>query len=115
MSDHSQYEQLAALAAGGYLGDEDLRDFQTHAETCAQCRDAVAQFGELVHFGLPLVQGRLRRGISMITSRPNPGATQRFLKRASAEGIQFSPDVQNRNPPRDSILASPRPPQCLLP
>jgi hypothetical protein len=94
MSDHSQYEQLAALAAGGYLGDEDLRDFQTHAETCAQCRDAVAQFGELVHFGLPLVQSRLRRGISMITSRPNPGATQRFLKRASAEGIQFSPDVQ---------------------
>jgi hypothetical protein len=94
MSNHSQYEELAALAAGGYLGDEELRDFQTHAETCVQCRDAVAHFGELVHFGLPLVQSRLRRGISMITSRPNPGATQRFLKRAVAEGIQFSPDVQ---------------------
>src|SRR3984957_12320461 len=94
MSDHSQYEELAALAAGGYLSDEELRGFQTHAETCARCRDAVAHFGELVHFGLPLVQSRLRRGISMITSRPNPGATERFLKRASAEGIQFSPDVQ---------------------
>jgi hypothetical protein len=94
MSDHSQYEALAALAAGGYLGDEELLDFQTHAEACAQCRDAVAHFGELVHFGLPLAQSRLRRGISMFSSRPNPGATQRFIRRASAEGIQFSPDVQ---------------------
>jgi hypothetical protein len=94
MSDHSQYEESAALAAGGYLTDEELRSFQTHAETCAQCRDAVSNFGELVHFGLPLVQNRLRQSISMITSRPNPGATQRFLRRASAEGIQFSPDVQ---------------------
>jgi hypothetical protein len=94
MSDHSQYEELAALAAGGYLSDEELRDFQRHAETCADCRYAVSQFGELVHFGLPLVQSGVRQSISMITSRPNPGATQRFIRRASAEGIQFSPDVQ---------------------
>jgi hypothetical protein len=99
MSDHSQYEELAALAAGGYLGDEELRDFQTHAEACAQCRNAVSEFGELVHFGLPVVQGRLRKLISMITSQPNPHATQRFLRRAAAEGIQFSPDVQK---PRSS-------------
>ena len=61
MSDHSQYEELAALAAGGYLDDEELRDFQRHAESCAQCKNAVAQFGELIHFGLPLVEGRVRR------------------------------------------------------
>jgi hypothetical protein len=96
MSDHSQYEELAALAAGGYLDDEELRDFQRHAESCAQCKNAVGQFGELVHFGLPLVQSRLRRDISMITNRPNPGATERFIRRASAEGIEFSPDVKKR-------------------
>jgi hypothetical protein len=100
MSDHSQYEELAALAAGGYLGDEELRGFQTHAETCAQCRNALSEFGELVHFGLPLVQSRRRPSISMIASHPNPGATQRFLKRASAEGIQFSADVQK---PKSSL------------
>ena len=94
MSDHSQYEELAALAAGGYLADDELREFQRHAESCAECRNAVSQFGELVHFGLPLVQSRPRQSISMITSRPNPGATQRFIRRASSEGIQFSPDVQ---------------------
>ena len=97
MSDHSHYEELAALAAGGYLGDEELSEFQRHAESCAQCQSGVAQFGEVVHFGLPLVQSRLRRGISMITDRPNPGAIERFLKRASAEGIEFSPDVRKRN------------------
>jgi hypothetical protein len=100
MSDHSQYEELAALAAGGYLSDEELRDFQRHAETCADCRYAVSQFGELVHFGLPLVQNGVRRSLSMIASHPNPGATQRFLKRASAEGIQFSADVQK---PKSSL------------
>jgi hypothetical protein len=98
MSDHSQYEELAALAAGGYLGDEELRDFQTHAEACAQCRNAISEFGELVHFGLPVAQDGPRKLISMITSRPNPGATQRFLRRAAAEGIQFSPDVQRPRP-----------------
>jgi DNA polymerase III alpha subunit (gram-positive type) len=97
MSDHSQYEKLAALAAGGHLGDDELNDFQRHWETCAQCRNAVVQFGELVHFGLPLVQSRLRQGISMITSRTNPGATERFIKRASAEGIEFSRDVRKRD------------------
>ena len=97
MSDHSHYEELAALAAGGYLDDGELSEFQKHSEICARCKNAVAQFGEVVHLGLPLVQSRLRRGISMITSRPNPGATERFIRRASAEGIEFSPDVRKRN------------------
>ena len=35
MSDHSHYEELAALAAGGHLSDEELTDLQRHAETCA--------------------------------------------------------------------------------
>ncbi len=35
MSDHSQYEELAALAAGGYLDGDELRDFQRH---CGELR-----------------------------------------------------------------------------
>ena len=94
MSDHSQYEELAALAAGGYLDGDELVDFQRHWESCGQCKNAVVEFGELVHFGLPLDQSRLRRSVSMITNRPKFGATERFLKRAAAEGVEFSPDVQ---------------------
>jgi hypothetical protein len=101
MSDHSQYEELAALAAGGYLDGDELRDFQRHWESCAQCKNGVVQFGELIHFGLPLDQSRLRRGVSLITNGPKFGATERFLKRAAAEGVEFSRDVQKlESPPK---------------
>ncbi len=38
----------------------------------------------------------------MITSRPDPGARERFIRRASLEGIAFSPEVR-------ASTASPRP------
>jgi hypothetical protein len=95
MIDHSHYEELAALAAGGHLSDQDMMDVQRHAETCAECKNALAEFHEVVRFGLPLAQSPLRRSINMITSRPDPGARERFIRRASLEGITFSPEVRN--------------------
>src|ERR1700684_2106615 len=98
MSDHSNYEELAALAATGHLSDQELLDLQRHAETCTECRNAVAEFQEVVHFALPLTQSLLRRSIDMITSRPDPGARERFIRRASLEGITFSPEVRTSAP-----------------
>jgi hypothetical protein len=98
MIDHSHYEELAALAAGGHLSDQDLMDVQRHAETCAECKNALAEFHEVVSFGLPLAQSPLRRSINMITSRPDPGARERFIRRASLEGITFSPEVRTSAP-----------------
>src|ERR1700734_694521 len=98
-SEHAKYEELAALAAGGYLGDEELRDLQRHAEACPECKNAVAEFRELVHFGLPLAETRLHRGGRMTTSHPDPGATERFVRRASGEGIAFSRDVKKVGSP----------------
>ena len=83
MSDDLHHEELAALLAGGHLCDEELSELRRHAEICAQCEEAIQEFGELVHFGLPLTQSRLRRSINMITNRPDPGATERFIRRAS--------------------------------
>jgi hypothetical protein len=94
MSDHTRFEELAALAETGELGDEELNDLQRHAETCAQCEKTLAEFRELVHFGLPTAESPVRRHIHMILHRPYPGATQRFLRRASLEGIAFSQDVR---------------------
>jgi hypothetical protein len=94
MSDHSHFENLAALAAGGHLSDQELTDFQRHFETCAECRNAVTEFREVVHFGLPLAQSPFRRSINMIMTRPYPGARERFIRRASLEGITFSPEVR---------------------
>src|SRR6202789_4406814 len=94
MSDHTHYEELPALAAGGQLSGQELLDFQRHSANCSECRNSVAQFEEIVHFGLPLVQSPFRRSINMITSRPDPGARERFIRRASLEGVAFSPEIR---------------------
>jgi anti-sigma factor RsiW len=105
MSDHSRYWELAALAGGGHLSDEELRDLQRHAETCAECKNAVAEFREVVHLGLPLTQSRLRRRISMIMTRPDPDSRERFIRKASLEGIPFSSDVKRTASPRRPALS----------
>ena len=94
ISDHPYYEELAALAAGGHLSEEELTDLQRHSETCAECRNAGEEFRDLVHFCLPLTEPRLHRIVSTTMSRPNPGATERFMQRAAMEGISFSPGVK---------------------
>jgi hypothetical protein len=94
MSDHSHYEELAALTAGGHLSTEELADLQRHAESCVQCKNAILEFREVVRFGLPLTQSPFRRYINMIKSHPDPGARERFIRRASLEGIAFSPEVK---------------------
>ena len=94
MTDHSHFEELAALAPGGHLSDEELIELQRHAETCAECKNAMAEFREVVRFGLPLTESPFHRSVNMITSRPDPGAKERFLRRASHEGIVFSPELR---------------------
>src|ERR1700760_4660987 len=93
-TDHSHYEELAALAAGGHLSDEERMELQRHAETCAECKNAVTEFRQVVRFGLPLTGNPFRRSLNRITSRPDPGAKERFLRRASREGIVFSPEFR---------------------
>jgi hypothetical protein len=94
MKEHSRYVELAAGAATGLLSEEELRDLHGHTQTCAECRNAAAELRELVHFHLPLTQSRVRRYINMIMSRPDPGARERFIRRASLEGVRFSPEVK---------------------
>jgi hypothetical protein len=109
MSDHSRYEELAALAASGHLSDDELADLRQHADTCMECKSAGAEFSEIVHFGLPTVQSPFRRSINMIMSRPDPGARERFIRRASLEGIAFSPEVKKASDsqwPRFSLAAA---------
>lgn len=105
MSDHSHYEELAALAAGGHLSDQELAELQQHAEACAECKDAVAEFREVVCFGLPLAQRPFLRSINMIMSRPDHGARERFIRRASLESIAFSPEVRRPTASRGPRLS----------
>ena len=100
MSDHSRYEKLAALAASDYLNDDELADLRQHVDSCMECKSVLAEFEEIIHFGMPLVQNPFRRNINMITSHPDPGARERFIRRASLEGIAFSPEVRKAARPQ---------------
>ena len=102
MSDHSQFEELAALEAGGFLSGEDLADLNEHAKGCVECQKAREQFIGLVRAGLPQTVSPVREFIDIAKTRPDNGIRGRFLQRARLEGIAFSPTIDGsiRNPGR---------------
>jgi Anti-sigma-K factor rskA len=105
MNDHSRYVELAALAAGGHLSEEDLNELHRHTETCTDCKNASVELRELVRLHLPLTQSHLRQHINTMMNRPDPGARERFIRRASLEGITFSPEVKSHAPARGRPLS----------
>jgi len=97
-AEHSRYEELAALCAGGYLSAEELKEFREHALTCAECRQSEEDFAEIVECGLPLTQGPIREFYDKIKFKPSEAARERFLQRARSEGIRFSPQIERPLP-----------------
>ena len=93
MTDHSHFEELAALEAGGFLSDEELIELREHVAACVECRQAEEEFNRLVHFGLPLTVSPVREFVDKAKTRPDNNMRPRFLRRARLEGIAFSPDV----------------------
>jgi hypothetical protein len=102
MSDHSHFEELAALGAGGFLSDEELLELREHAKDCVECQRAEEEFGGLVRSGLPLTVSPVREFLDIAKTRPDNGLRGRFLQRARLEGVAFSPSVDGsiRHPGR---------------
>jgi hypothetical protein len=102
MSDHSHFEELAALKAGGFLSDVELVELREHARDCVECRNAEAEFSGLVCSGLPQTASPFREFMDIARTRPDNGLRGRFLQRARLEGVAFSPGVDGsiRNPGR---------------
>jgi hypothetical protein len=102
MRDHSHFEELAALKAGGFLSDEELVELREHAKDCVECQKAEAEFDGLVQSGLPLTVSPVREFVDNAKTRPDNGIRGRFLQRARLQGIVFSPDVDGsiRHPGR---------------
>jgi len=102
MSDHSHYEELAALLAGGYLSDAERSELREHTKVCPDCLKAEREFSELVHSGLPLTVTPLREFADKLRTRPDNGVRARFLRRARFEGFAFSPEAEGstRHPGR---------------
>jgi hypothetical protein len=56
MLNHSEhFEELCALAAGGQISEPEFEELQDHMRDCDRCRSAYADFIDLVHNKLPLV------------------------------------------------------------
>jgi hypothetical protein len=91
--EHEQYEALCALAAGGLLEGTEFVDFQAHLKECNQCRSDYQELSCLVARDLPQAQGTLRQKLMEMRTTPLPDSRQRFLRRARAEGVVFSPEV----------------------
>jgi hypothetical protein len=94
MSDHSYFEELAALEAGGFLSNEERIALREHAKGCAECRKTQEEFNTLVRFGLPQTVSPVREFMEKVKTRPGPDIRSRFLQRARHEGIRFSPGVE---------------------
>src|SRR6266478_3205185 len=90
MRKHEDFEELAALAAIGQLSVEEHSEFLEHLRGCAACRRTSDQFNFILD-ELPLPEPSASdRDLQQLQ-----GASyrQRFLERASAEGVRFTPEA----------------------
>jgi hypothetical protein len=92
--EHEYYETFCALAAGGHLESTDFVDFQAHIKECSQCRADYQELSSLVAGQLPQAEGTLRIRLAAISAKPLAYSRQRFLRRARAEGVVFSREVE---------------------
>ena len=100
MRKHEDFEELAALAAIGQLSVEEHAEFLEHLRGCAACRRASDQFNFILD-ELPLPEPSANdRDLQRLQ-----GASyrQRFLERASAEGVRFTPEALGRKRRRIAI------------
>jgi hypothetical protein len=93
LSQHEHFEELCALAAGGLLEGAELVDFRSHMKECSQCRSDYEELSNLVTGELPQAKGTFRQKLAELRANPQPYSRQRFLRRARAEGVVFSPEV----------------------
>jgi hypothetical protein len=108
MQKHEHFEELTALAAIGQLPAEEHRELLEHLRGCDGCRRTSNQF-DFVLEQLPLPESSANdRDLQQLQ-----GASyrQRFLERASAEGVRFTPEAlgEKRRRIATSFLRSWRP------
>jgi hypothetical protein len=94
LSEHQRYQELCALAAGGLLEGAEFADFQNHQKECSECRADYEELHQLVTEELPQAQSTIRQKLSAMRTKPLDDSRYRFLRRAQAEGVVFSPELE---------------------
>lgn len=117
MADHARYEELTALGAGGLLTADEYSELHEHLAGCAECQRDAKGLREMVRSGLPLLP-QFSEQVKKTNIGPDDGVRDRFLARASSEGLRFSPKLQTpESPARLSFglrLAFVIPAVCIL-
>src|SRR5215469_15717818 len=90
MQEHEHFEELCALVPIGQLTAAEYQELAEHLRTCANCRHATEDFS-LVLDQLPVAETDVDE--KALASLQGQSYRERFLKRASEEGIPFSQDV----------------------
>lgn len=81
MNEHNRFEILCALAAVCQVGEADLRELKLHLADCADCQDRLSDFAQISAQALTL------SGETYSKPRSPQEMTERFVKRARAQGI----------------------------
>src|SRR5262245_41954191 len=106
-SHRESYEELCALAASGQISEAEFVELQDHLRQCEECRSTYAEFIDLLHNKLALVDPEVMGSAKL----PNffserPSYRERFLARARKEGLTVSsPTVRNSPSHQSGIWA----------
>jgi hypothetical protein len=90
MQKHEHFEELCALVPIGQLTAAEYEELAEHLNTCINCRHATEDFA-LVLDQLPVAEIDVDE--HTLRSLQGDSYRERFLKRASGEGIPFSEDI----------------------
>src|SRR5579872_696573 len=90
MQKHEHFEELCALVPIGQLTAAEYEELAEHLNTCVNCRHATEDFA-LVLDQLPIAETDVDE--HTLRSLQGDSYRERFLKRASEEGIPFSADI----------------------
>lgn len=88
---HEYFEELCSLAAVGRITAGEFELLKTHLPTCQSCRSCLADFNEILHEHLPLLDtGEEVYSESGNVTFHDASYKHRFIQRAAVEGITFS-------------------------
>src|SRR5437016_3187887 len=97
MFNHEYFHRLSALAVIGQLSSDENRELDQHLLECSDCQEIHRDYAYLIQHELPQadeIRWRVKSSLPPLSSVAD--VRDRFLARARAEGVDFSPQVDQK-------------------